>query len=153
VASMTPTDPVISVLYSSSAREPMDDAGLGDLLRQSRESNSRAGITGMLMYRAGRFFQVLEGPEGEVRPLLERIARDPRHERMRVLLEEPVERRRFTEWTMGYEPVALFDEELPEGFRNTFDDLEQEGDPSAVMRAARELTMWFRVRSNRPATD
>ncbi|MEV8023971.1 hypothetical protein [Microbacterium sp. NPDC080220] len=33
---------------------------------------------------------------------------------------------------------------------NTFDDLEAHGDPSATLRAARELSLWFRVRATQP---
>lgn len=35
----------------------------------------------------------------------------------------------------------------PPGFRDTFDDLEILDDRDAVIRAMRELTLWFRVRS------
>ena len=137
---------LLSLLYSSTAVEPFDDAQLHDLLEQSRESNARHAITGMLLYRAGRFFQVLEGPEPEVRALAERISRDPRHSGMRVLFDEPVAERGFAEWTMGFEPIAVTSGPPAPGFRDTFADLEG-ADRSASVRAAREMSMWFRVRS------
>jgi hypothetical protein len=143
---------LLSVLYSSTAAGSFDDDALRTLLEQSRTNNSRAGITGMLLYRGGRFFQVLEGDEADVRALIERIADDPRHTAMRTLFEEPIEHRTFADWTMGYEPISEPSGPRPDGFRDTFDDLEGD-DPSATRRAARELSMWFRVRSGRAATS
>ncbi|QLD12103.1 BLUF domain-containing protein [Microbacterium oleivorans] len=147
---MTTThDDLLSVLYTSNARAPFGDDELRDLLAQSRASNARKDLTGMLLYRGGRFVQVLEGPEQTVRDLLATIAADPRHADMRVLIEQPIGRREFSDWTMGYQPITETTGAAPEGFRDTFDDLENSGDPSATLRAARELSFWFRVKSRR----
>ncbi|MCM3695632.1 BLUF domain-containing protein [Microbacterium oleivorans] len=144
---MTDSPTVFSVVYSSTATAPLDDAALRELLEQSRSSNAERDVTGMLLYRAGRFIQVLEGPEEAVRDTMGKIERDPRHDHLRVLIDEFIEERNFAEWTMGYEPIDVPDGAAPEGFRDTFDDLEAHGDPSATLRAARELSLWFRVRS------
>ena len=140
---------LVSLLYSSNATEPLDDAQLSELLAQSRESNARREVTGMLLYRGGRFIQVLEGPVDEVRSLAATIEADPRHTSMRVLIEEPIVRRVFGDWTMGFEPIAPLSAPVPDGFRSTFDDLERGDDASATARAARELSLWFRVRAKR----
>ncbi|MGZ0069510.1 BLUF domain-containing protein [Microbacterium arborescens] len=148
---MTPTsDDLLSVLYTSNARAPFGDDDLAELLAQSRASNAARDLTGMLLYRGGRFVQVLEGPEPTVRELLATIGRDSRHSDMRVLIEQPIAHREFREWTMGYQPIAETTGDAPAGFRDTFDDLEGSDDPSATLRAARELSLWFRVRSSRP---
>ena len=146
---MTEPDRLLSIVYASTASEPFDDAQLADLLAQSRASNTRRGLTGMLLYRNGRFVQVLEGPEDAVRDIVAVIGQDPRHTGMRVLVEEPLQKRAFADWTMGYQPVAEPTEALPEGFRSTFDDLEDVTDPGATLRAIREMSLWFRVRSAR----
>ncbi|CAL4859053.1 MULTISPECIES: BLUF domain-containing protein [Microbacterium] len=145
---MTATDEtVFSVVYSSTATEPMDDDALRELLEQCRASNAERDVTGMLLYRNGRFIQILEGPEQAVRETMGKIERDPRHDRLRVLIDEFIDERHFAEWTMGYEAITTSHGDAPEGFRDTFDDLEGHGDPSATLRAARELSLWFRVRS------
>ncbi|MFI8633835.1 BLUF domain-containing protein [Microbacterium sp. NPDC077663] len=144
---MTDSPAVFSVVYSSMATAPLDDAALRELLTQSRSSNAERDVTGMLLYRGGRFIQILEGPEQAVRDTMGKIERDPRHDRLRVLIDEFIEERNFAEWTMGYEPIDVPGSAAPEGFRDTFDDLEAHGDPSATLRAARELSFWFRVRS------
>ncbi len=148
---MTPTsEGLLSILYTSNARAPFGDDDLAALLAQSRASNAARDLTGMLLYRGGRFVQVLEGPEPVVRDLLATIRQDSRHSDMRVLIEQPIAHREFREWTMGYQPIAETTGDAPTGFRDTFDDLEGSDDPSATLRAARELSLWFRVRSARP---
>lgn len=144
---MTDSPAVFSVVYSSMATAPLDDAALRELLEQSRSSNAERDVTGMLLYRGGRFIQILEGPEQAVRDTMGKIERDPRHDRLRVLIDEFIDERNFAEWTAGYEPISVPDGDAPAGFRDTFDDLEAHGDPSATLRAARELSLWFRVRS------
>lgn len=143
------TDDLLSVLYTSNARTPFSDDDLAELLAQSRASNAAKDLTGMLLYRGGRFVQVLEGPEQTVRDIIATIAADARHSNMRVLIEQPIAHREFSDWTMGYQPIAETTGDAPAGFRDTFDDLENAHDPSATLRAARELSLWFRVRSAR----
>ncbi|NHI16371.1 BLUF domain-containing protein [Microbacterium excoecariae] len=148
---MTSSGPVFSLAYSSVAVRPFDDLALAALLAQSREANARAGITGMLLFRAGSFVQVIEGDEAGVRALMARISRDPRHTRVRVLVEGTAPARTFADWTMGYEPITAPTAPAPVGFRNTFDDLDNLEDPALVARAVRELSLWFRVRQARRA--
>lgn len=138
---------LLSVVYSSHARDPFDEGRLRELLAQSRAANEHRGVTGMLLYRGGRFVQILEGPEQAVRDLLETIEADDRHTGIRVLIDEFVEHRNFADWTMGYEQITEPHEQAPDGFRDTFDDLER-GDASVTLRAARELSLWFRVRAS-----
>jgi hypothetical protein len=139
-------DRLFSLVYSSTATEQFDDDELQQLLTESRAFNEGEDISGMLLYRGGRFIQFLEGPEDRVRQLMTTIGDDPRHENVRVLLDGHPDARQFAEWTMGYEPIRT-PTQTPEGFRDTFDDLEALDDTDAVVRAARELSFWFRART------
>jgi hypothetical protein len=141
------TPELLSIVYTSRATEAFDDGALSALLSASRTSNAAVDITGFLLHRDGRFIQFLEGPEYAVRRLVEKIARDPRHTRVRVLLEDFVATRSYAEWTMGYEPSSDDDASLPEGFRRCFDDLETGSDRTLMQQAADDLTRWFRARS------
>jgi hypothetical protein len=93
---------VLSIVYASSARMSFSDDDLATLLMNSRANNRRLGITGMLLHRDGQFLQVLEGPENAVVDRFTVIAADRRHTALRTLIEEPIVRRAFPEWTMGY---------------------------------------------------
>lgn len=144
------TDDLFSLTYSSTAAVPFDDAALAGLLESSRVANIGTDLSGLLLYRGGRFLQVLEGPEPAVRDAIDRIGHDPRHRDLRVLVSEPIEERRFPDWTMGYERLGEPAAAAPEGFRDSFDDLDS-GDATLTARALAELTLWFRVRSGQRA--
>lgn len=90
------------LVYVSSAVRPFSRSDLEDLLATSRENNARAGITGMLLYKDGNFMQVLEGEEGAVRALYDKIGKDPRHRGEITLREGFAQGRQFPGWTMGF---------------------------------------------------
>lgn len=137
---------VFSLVYSSTATHPFEDHALAELLESSRRSNSAAGITGVLLYRGGRFIQFLEGPERDVQALMARIGQDPRHTNIRVLLDGRGSQRQFADWSMGYEPMQVPDGPPPAGFRDSFEDIDGLDDRDAMVRAVRELSIWFRRR-------
>ena len=94
--------PLFQVIYESRAARPFSEAEVEALLASSRTSNTRKGITGILLYRNGTFTQVLEGEESAVRALLEKIQRDPRHQNLSIRLEQFIENRSFPNWSMAY---------------------------------------------------
>lgn len=144
---MSTDQALVSVVYSSEQARPFDAPGLRKLLTESRAANQEAGITGMLLYRDGRFIQFLEGPARAVRALLQRIRSDERHIDVRVLLDKPIQVRTFDEWTMGFREIDTGGKPPAPGFRSTFDDLRASNDSGLILRAAHELTLWFRFRS------
>lgn len=112
---------LIHCIYSSAATdENLPKESLEEILEQSRENNARAGITGMLLYEGGSFFQVLEGEDTTVEATYQRIEQDPRHDRVTKLISEPIEDRAFGEWTMGYPRVTKKDLSEIEGLNDFF---------------------------------
>ncbi|MEV7608482.1 BLUF domain-containing protein [Microbacterium sp. NPDC089320] len=144
---MSEKNPLVSLVYCSSATQPFGERELGELLAVSRERNSERDITGMLLYRGGEFVQILEGPRSDVEDLMAKIGRDPRHHDVRVLIEEPLHERRFHDWTMGYQALIAPAPDMGSGYRDSFDDLRM-GDHDMIGRAIMELTLWFRVRES-----
>lgn len=97
----TTRERLVSIVYHSAGNPAISSIDLDELLTQARAKNRATGVTGMLLAENGRFLQVLEGPEGAVRDLMETIADDPRHEHVRVLDEAPIQARRFPDWAMA----------------------------------------------------
>lgn len=93
---------LISTVYVSSANKPFTQAELIELLRISRENNTKAGLTGMLLYHDGNFMQLLEGEPESVDALLNKLSLDPRHSGLMVLVRKPIEARSFGEWQMAF---------------------------------------------------
>lgn len=90
------------IVYLSSATKEFAKDELLALLGKARDNNSQLGITGMLLYKDGNFMQLLEGEKSVVLNLYTRISRDPRHRGLIVVVEEAVNERLFSQWSMGF---------------------------------------------------
>jgi hypothetical protein len=75
----------------------------------------------MLLYKNGEFMQALEGPDKEVTALAERIAKDPRHRDVRVILKTAARQREFPDWTMGFRNLNDLDLHQVEGYNPFLD--------------------------------
>jgi len=93
---------LVHLVYASSATNPFSEKDLLALLEISRRKNETVGITGLLLYHDGNFMQVLEGEEPAVTATHARILEDPRHCGLLTLLKEPIEKRAFGDWSMGF---------------------------------------------------
>ena len=72
-----------------------------DILKTARRCNPVHGITGMLVFGSGIFFQWLEGPRPAVQQLMTNLRQDPRHSAVVELsAEEEVRERLFPTWDM-----------------------------------------------------
>lgn len=93
---------LVAVAYVSTAYKLMEEAELEQLLLSAREHNQQAGITGVLLYHDGSFFQYFEGPEEEMAATYTRIRRSRRHDGLIELLHHRVDARQFGTWDMGF---------------------------------------------------
>jgi len=108
----------------------MQDEDLTGLLNTSRLNNLAYGITGMLLYMEGRYFseyegrfmQLLEGGENDVKILFEKIKTDKRHQGVLVLRESFQNKRNFPDWTMGFKAINPEEYEKLSGFFQLKDD-------------------------------
>ena len=71
------------LIYVSAAREEMSPEQLDSILAVARKNNEPAGVTGLLLFHDGSFFQVLEGPKDAAIRIFYVIERDHRHSRVR----------------------------------------------------------------------
>ena len=68
-----------AVCYVSTLKPGVTIEDIKSLLRSSQKDNNKNGITGILLFSEGNFFQVLEGKKDVVIALFERIKQDSRH--------------------------------------------------------------------------
>ncbi len=99
-------DLVHCIYCSASTSGAFSPADLTALLAECRQKNAKAGLTGMLLYSEGTFFQVLEGDRPVVEKLLDKLTHDKRHARLTKIVLEPIAQRAFSDWTMGYAKVT-----------------------------------------------
>ena len=90
------------VIYLSSAVGLFSVLGMRQLLTKCRANNSRLGVTGILLYNFGNFFQILEGDDDKVTMVYQKICHDPRHQGIIQLFNEPVEKKSFPDWSIGF---------------------------------------------------
>lgn len=111
---------LIHLIYNSAAIGDFADENLESLLSQARKQNASLNVTGMLLYVDGCFFQILEGPKNTVDWLFGKISADPRHGRITTIIHEPIARRAFSEWTMGFNRMSRQEIGHIDGFNDFF---------------------------------
>lgn len=99
------SDFAVSVLdmfvYCSRAAEGVDDGEVDRIINWSQRRNVERGITGVLVFGSGVFFQWIEGPPAEVEKLIASLHGDPRHFDI-VALDRSMEKRErlYPNWEM-----------------------------------------------------
>ena len=92
---------LFNLAYCSRATAGVDAAQVDRIIAASHRNNRRMGITGMLVFGGGVFFQWVEGPRASVLRLMEVLRGDPRHDQIVMLSEVEESRERlFPQWDM-----------------------------------------------------
>jgi hypothetical protein len=88
-------------VYCSRAADGVDDAEVNRLIETAQRHNRTCGITGVLVFGSGVFFQWIEGPAAEVRKLMANLHGDPRHYDIVALDQNEEKRERlYPNWQM-----------------------------------------------------
>ena len=94
------SDGMLRLLYFSNAADNLDSSEVDEIVAHSARANSERGITGALAFNGRNFCQLLEGPEVEVRKLVEVISQDRRHGGFKIIDEKQVAGPYFKDWSM-----------------------------------------------------
>jgi hypothetical protein len=118
-------------VYCSRAAEGVDDAEVNRLIEAAQRYNLACGITGVLVFGSGVFFQWIEGPAAEVRRLMASLHGDPRHYDI-VSLDQSEEKRErlYPNWQM--ERVGADD--IREVLQDALESAEDENNVAALKR-------------------
>jgi hypothetical protein len=117
-------DPALlfNMVYCSRAAAGIDADAVDRIVATSRRNNAHGGITGVLVFGAGVFFQWLEGPRAAIEALLTTLRADPRHERIVVLSQAEESRERlFPQWDMERVDAAHIRDVLDDALGDTRD--------------------------------
>ena len=90
------------IVYLSTASRKYTSEELTRMAIHFKINNMQMGVTGMLLYNEGSFFQTIEGDEKVVNQLFNHISTDGRHHGIIKLKYGYAEERNFTEWTMSF---------------------------------------------------
>jgi hypothetical protein len=89
-----------TLTYTSRARLDLSEEELGDIHQTARHLNALDGVTGLLLFDGSRFLQIIEGSEGAIDNLVERLRMDRRHSAFEIRDERLVDHRSFADWSM-----------------------------------------------------
>ena len=118
-------------VYCSLAADNVDADEVSRLVAFSQRRNVARGITGVLVFGSGVFFQWIEGPPAEVQTLIAQLHGDGRHHDI-VTLDQSVEvrERLYPHWDM--EPVEADD--LREVLEDALESAEDDTNKAALHR-------------------
>ena len=88
-------------VYCSRAADGVDDAEVGRIVETAQRDNLARGITGILVFGSGVFFQRIEGPVSHIQKLIASLHGDSRHHDIVSLSQSEEERERlYPNWEM-----------------------------------------------------
>ena len=131
--------------YVSTEAIKFSDEALVALLSEARTANTDRDVTGLLLYREGSFYQVLEGSESAVMATFQDIEGDPRHKEVRVLFNGETDAREFADWQMGFLNLDGVDVDTLSGFS---DFMTRDAEPQEFLEnlsRGKRLALMFRT--------
>ncbi len=132
-----PTAPTLyTFVYCSRAADGVHDGEVDRIIESAQRHNLTCGITGILVFGSGVFFQWIEGPATEVRKLMARLHGDPRHYDI-VSLDQTEEKRErlYPNWQM--ERVGA--DEIREVLEDALESAKDENNIAALKRIIDQL--------------
>ena len=123
-------------VYCSRAAEGVDDIEVGRIVEAAQRRNLAQGITGVLVFGNGVFFQLIEGPAAHIQKLIAKLHYDPRHYDV-VSLDWSEERRArlYPNWEM--ERVKA--DEIRAVLTDALESFEDENNVAALRRILNHL--------------
>lgn len=85
---------------TSSKSNLLDD--LTNILAEARDFNHQHGVSGVLYFADGYFFQCLEGEKNTLESLIQKLAKDPRHQQIQLFEMYRIDQPTFPDWEMKY---------------------------------------------------
>ncbi len=135
---------LIHIVYLSYSSKELSESELNDLLATIRRKNEIQNITGLLLYNEEAFIQVIEGDKETIHQVFDLISNDSRHTNVLKLLEEPIAKRAFPGWRMGFRKVTKKQNTQLPGYSDFMQNKHSEIDYEECATAVRHLLYSFR---------
>ena len=113
---------MITLIYHSVATKFCSNDELNLFLTSVRNKNIRLNVTGVLFYHRGNILQIIEGEYDTIIELFERIKFDPRHTDIVKLVDFPISKRSYSNWSMAFQQFSDNDWVKVIGYLNIEDE-------------------------------
>ncbi|GJE57597.1 MULTISPECIES: BLUF domain-containing protein [Methylobacterium] len=123
-------------VYCSRAVDSVDDAEVGRIVELAQRNNLARGITGVLVFGSGVFFQWIEGPAAQMKNLIASLHSDPRHYDI-VTLDQSEEKRErlYPNWDMD----KVEAEDIRMVLQDALESAEDKNNVAALTRILKQL--------------
>lgn len=88
------------LIYTSVAAEGIGGGDVFEIVETSARNNVKRDISGFLIFKHGRFLQLVEGETDALEELMQSLQRDPRHHSLKILRRSVTGHRDFEGWRM-----------------------------------------------------
>ena len=127
---------LLNFAYCSRAADGVDDDEVGRIVESAQRRNLACGITGVLVFGSGVFFQWIEGPAAQVQKLIASLHGDSRHYDIVWLNQSEEKRERlYPNWEM--ERVEA--EDIRAVLQDALESAENENNVAALKRILEHL--------------
>ena len=137
---VSPNADLSAIVYRSRATAISSDTDLFYLLAHARENNAKLGLSGIVLYDRGFFYQWLEGHDAPLGRVWNSIRADLRHTDVQVLIDQQIPTRLFAGWSMQFAHRDRQHEPVIDGFvvadASLLDDLHLNSDKVPNILAA-----------------
>ena len=90
------------LVYRSEATAEFHMGSINEILASSHKNNAEYSVTGFLIHAGNGFVQMLEGPSESIDVIyFKKICSDQHHTNLRVIVDRPINERRFSQWWMA----------------------------------------------------
>jgi hypothetical protein len=111
------------IIYTSQYVGDIDeiDKVLSDITITAKINNLESGITGLLFYHNNYFVQVIEGERDTLEGLISILENDNRHKNIERVVDEEINKRKFSDWNMDSFNLSEEDKIDPEELKKILD--------------------------------
>lgn len=93
-------------VFASAANGSFGEEQLIELSAEYKKSLAEDGVTGVMLYEDGNFFQVIEGDADKIDAAYKRFSTEKHTRKVVKIIEEEQEQRSFADWTSAYSTAA-----------------------------------------------
>lgn len=90
------------LIYVSEAQKSLTKLDFNAIIKVAIKNNEEMGITGILIFENGHFFQLLEGEAIHIDNLLSILRKDSRHKNIQIIYDKINSNRLVANWAMSY---------------------------------------------------
>ncbi len=135
---------LIHIVYMSFSSRNLSEEELDDFLTLIRKKNQTRGVTGLLLYNDETFIQIIEGYQDSIDELFEIISKDNKHTNILKLLEEPIDKRAFPDWSMGFRRLSQIQKNNIPGYFDFIQGKQSNIDSLECSQAVKQLLLSFK---------